>query len=332
VGTNFLRKKSKQMNDEEQEEIEEIEQEIEGITENEETLIVAAGDGDIKEVKRLIKLGWDVNSVAINGITALSEAILFEHVKIVKLLIEKGAKIRRHLDLQGNWDSINKAITVGNVEIVKLLLESEQTKYTDDKYKYFLGACKRGHKELIRYLIDNTKIRYDLDIGVVMQNDFGVPGYIHTGVQRAIQNKHFEIVELFVKAGIHQGFLNQKTKEGRTYLIQSVIDNEEVLAKLLVEGGADLTITDDLLKCTPLMWSVVGNNIPMTKLLIDAKANVNTARESDGMTALMFSMLPDMTRLLIDSSADAGTKDHLGLTALNYAQRDNNIEIAKLLR
>jgi ankyrin repeat protein len=158
-----------------------------------------------------------------------------------------------------------------------------------------------------------------------------VPYYIYTAVTKIIENKHFEILELLIKSELHRHFLNNKRKEGRTHIIQGIIDNEEVLVKLLVEGRADLTITDDILGCTPLMWAVTANNINMAKLLIDGKANVNTARESDGMTALMFSRSADMTKLLMESGADIHAKNYLGMTALMYAQESKDMEIAKLL-
>lgn len=299
-----------------------------------EALIGAAGEGNIKEVKRLIKLGFDVNSVAIHGITALSEAIFFEHVEIVKLLLKHGAKIhpKSKEDIEEEYTSIFRAIQIGNVEIVKLLLESEESKYSDNKYFIFVGACERGHVEIVRYFIEKKKI--DIEMTPVCNSNIQEAYIPHEALTKAIKNNHFKIVELLVKARIHPSFLNQKTcTQGgvRTYLIQSVIDNEPVLAKLLIEGGADLSITDDLLGCSPLMWAVTSNNLEIAKLLIDAKSDLDFVRIFDGKSALMFSRSVEMTRLLIDAGANIHIKDMLGQTVLTAAQESKDIEMCKVL-
>ena len=59
-------------------------------------MLRSASIGDINQIKKLIRSGSDINTISSNGNTPLMVASSNNHVDIVKLLVQAGAK----LDLQ----------------------------------------------------------------------------------------------------------------------------------------------------------------------------------------------------------------------------------------
>ena len=58
-------------------------------------LIVSAGNGNIKAVKRLLKAGADVNETDRSGCTPLHHASNNGHSEIVKMLLKAGADVNK---------------------------------------------------------------------------------------------------------------------------------------------------------------------------------------------------------------------------------------------
>lgn len=88
-------------------------------------LMIAAADGDIAEVKRLIDAGENTNSQGRSGETALMFAVKNNHLPVVQLLIERGAHLFTKTQL-GNT-ALDLAKKKPNVEIVKILTDAMET-------------------------------------------------------------------------------------------------------------------------------------------------------------------------------------------------------------
>lgn len=85
-----------------------------------EPLATAASEGDIREVKFLLKLGASPNAEGVDGMTnALISASQNGHAEVVRLLLEKGADVRRHDD-QGET-ALERAREGHYPEIVSML-------------------------------------------------------------------------------------------------------------------------------------------------------------------------------------------------------------------
>jgi len=85
-------------------------------------LMLAAAEGSVRKVKRLIARGANVNARNRQGATALMYAILSGSVEVARILIENGADVDAR-DCNGKT-ALMQAVDRGNIDIVKLLLEN----------------------------------------------------------------------------------------------------------------------------------------------------------------------------------------------------------------
>jgi ankyrin repeat protein len=84
-------------------------------------LFYAARDGDVDEIKRLIRAGADVNLKDVNGHTPLHFAAQEQKVEAAKTLLEAGAKLDEK-DRHGNTPLMRAVATSrGEGEMIRLL-------------------------------------------------------------------------------------------------------------------------------------------------------------------------------------------------------------------
>ena len=82
--------------------------------------LAACSSGDVDEVRHYLKLGVNINTTNIDGLTALHQACIDANIEMVKFLIENAADT----DVQDNegWTPLHAAVSVGNLEVVKYLV------------------------------------------------------------------------------------------------------------------------------------------------------------------------------------------------------------------
>jgi hypothetical protein len=91
--------------------------------------LAACSSGDVDEVRQYLKLGVNINTTNIDGLTALHQACIDANIEMVKFLIENQADI----DVQDNegWTPLHAAVSVGNLEVVKYVLNF----FVDTKFR-----------------------------------------------------------------------------------------------------------------------------------------------------------------------------------------------------
>ncbi len=171
-----------------------------------------------------------------------------------------------------------------------------------------------------------------------------------TAVIWAAHNGDIEIGKLLVAAGANVKATN---RYGVSALVEAATLGDVAMMEILLKAGADPNAAYGAGE-TPLMLASRTGNLSAVKLLIDRGANVNNADEFKGYTALMFAATenqPEVARLLIERGADVnGHSRHFefgslkeasggalmeraegGMTALQYAAREGNVETGKVL-
>ena len=83
------------------------------------------------------------------------------------------------------------------------------------------------------------------------------------------------------------------------------------------------------------MHAAFGGHIETVETLLDAGVDVN-AKDDDGATSLMYSLLvradADLVKLLLDAGADVSKKSNDGWMALMLAEEDGHTEVVELLK
>ncbi|CAH1241011.1 DAPK1 [Branchiostoma lanceolatum] len=157
----------------------------------------AARKGDVDTVRRGLTEGVGVNAT-LYGSTALHEACIGGHDKVVELLIKNGAEL--NVTNKAGNTALHRACINEHVKVVKLLLKNGADLNMTSKYGYtaLLIACERGHGKIAELLIKNGA---DLNV----TNDDG-----DTGLHEACRWGHDKVVELLIK---NRADLNVTNKE-----------------------------------------------------------------------------------------------------------------------
>ena len=85
-------------------------------------LVCASILGRVRDVRRQIQNGADVNWSARNGLTSLLWASLLGRVEVVRVLLENGADVNR-ADNKRGWTALMVASYVGHINVVRVLVE-----------------------------------------------------------------------------------------------------------------------------------------------------------------------------------------------------------------
>lgn len=127
-------------------------------------------------------------------------------------------------------------------------------------------------------------------------------------------SNNYVISKLLLKYG---GNPNHQNKSGNTALIYA--ENTEII-KLLLENGADLEI-----KNNSTDTAIYTANIEKIKILAQYGADLE-AKSSGGYTALMWSLLPEVTQVLIDVGANIYAVNDHGEDIITFYTKEANDE------
>ncbi|EUC41411.1 hypothetical protein COCMIDRAFT_8874 [Bipolaris oryzae ATCC 44560] len=159
----------------------------------EETADVDIRDEDLNIVLSMMSKGGHIedfellrNSIINAGnefyATALHAASAIGHEAVVKLLLERGAKI----NIEGAYRSpLHAASARGHEAVVRLLLERGAKINIEGAYRSLLyAASEKGHEAVVKLLLDKVA---DVDVG---------DGYYQTALRAASAEGHEAVVEL----------------------------------------------------------------------------------------------------------------------------------------
>ncbi|MFB0552620.1 MAG: ankyrin repeat domain-containing protein [Phycisphaerae bacterium] len=311
-----------------------------------ESLIKAAADGDIEQVKSLISKGADVSAKDKLGRTALHYASEKGHREVAKLLISHGAYVNAT-----SFDArkpLHYAAMRGDKQTVELLLSKGADINAKDRYGSpplfeAMKSSAAGHKEVVEllfakgakipafhlaaYLGDIEKLKKCLQDGIDInsQEDFG-----STVLHLATNLGKKDIVEFLISRGAQ---VDAKDTIGVTPLYYAAMHNYEDIADLLLAKGADANAKDKDGYYTLLYYAIWDSSKDAIKLLISKGANVNVKDDYD-YTPLVYAIWEDdkdMVELLISKGADVNAVDKDGLTPYYWAAMQGRKDLVELL-
>lgn len=221
-------------------------------------LIIAAENGNKKEVYQLIRQGADVNAKTYEGITPLMYAIQNGHNSIAQVLIEKGADV--NTVPSNGIPALVAAVNAGNLQGTFLLLDNGANPHYQNTYKQ-MPLCLA----VIDSDYEMTKLLLDF-------SEYFTKDYLgNTDLFYAAENGDTAIVRLLVE---HGAIINEQNNSGVTPLMAAAANGNYETVRYFVNHKADISITDDS-NYTALLYAIRSKNVKIVDLLIDNGADVN---------------------------------------------------------
>lgn len=263
----------------------------------------------------LIYKGANLNKADNNEWTSLMWACYYGLTGVVEILILKNADVNQTNNV--GWTSFMIACKCGKLDIVKILLNKGVNTNTKDKLgrTALMLACTEGQTEVVNVLIKNNA---DVDC----QDIYGV-----TPLEELCSQGHLPLACILLQGHAN---CNKADNEGWTPLMASCFSNNFEITRLLVDEGADLNATnkEDETALLIVCMGVINRTIAFcvdTGVYGKPYTNVDKRDLKYNEIALL------NVKFLIDKETIIDRPDKYGWTALMWACKNNNIDIASVL-
>ncbi len=323
------------------------------------SLFVAAKEGNLSEVKRLLENGANVNCENKLGWTALMLAAWKGHSEVAKVLLDNGANVNKG----GAWTALMAAAWKGHSKVVKVLLNNgADVNYENKDGLTALEVAKfSGQIEAAKVLDHVANVNYE--------NKDSLTALIVA----AVFSGQIEVAKVLD----YVANVNYGNKDNLTALIVAAVFSGQIeVAKVLINNGANVNATNkqktseflekyhnemQLRQLFFAFFDKYPNNVKERKVLSRKKAAEHTlfdavkfgklskikrllnnevdmnATDTDGKTALMLAAEwyihgnSEVVKVLLDNGANVNYKDENGKTALMSAALLDKSEVAKVL-
>jgi ankyrin repeat protein len=142
------------------------------------------------------------------------------------------------------------------------------------KYEKILheSAMNGDLKAVQEILLERLRYKRDRERNLILRLDIDSANeYGETALYQAVHNGHYLVAKLIVESGAD---LNKVNKEGETALYWAACSGFLDCLKYLLEKGARVNIANHHGK-SPLLWASMLGNADMVKLLLERQANPN---------------------------------------------------------
>ena len=225
-------------------------------------------------IETLIEKGVNVNEINDEEyFSPLYNACKKEEIRLVKLLIDNGAKLLDSL-VKNETGHILYYLSKDNcVDIIELLIENVIVEF-HKSYEYeeiFRIACMCDSTEIVKLLLEHRA-----EVNVKFH------GYDKmTPLHYASKNDSHEVVKFLIQSCAD---VNIGDEYGNTPLYYACERRNIEIVNILLDNGADVNI-GDIIGWTPLHCACERGNVEIVKLLLEHNADVN-CKDKAGNTSL----------------------------------------------
>lgn len=282
-------------------------------------LFYAVRFGSVRDVKRIVSLGVNVNRVRVK--TPLLWAIDRGSKKIVKILIAAGAQVNCRIN-EPLWLPLTFAIEYATMDMVKLLLNrGADPNCTDgNRTTPFLFAVRFSSIDMIKLLLEKGA-----NPNYVIYNDICV---VESPLLTAVEICDTEKVKLLIKSGAD---VNMKNKDGSNILTSKRWYSMRGL-NLLIDIGAGsfgkMEYTDIMHRCID---SEAGEKI--LKRIAPLSFSINKPYKGKLLLlrAIRKNVRPLVVQTILRLGADIYSRDKLGQSAIFMIQTPLDIKHCEVL-
>ncbi len=294
----------------------------------------AAAKGATESVGYLLTGVKELYCQDVKGRTPLHFAAMYNHIKIVNILLHNKRNSINTVDT-GNNTALHVAAFKGNEEVVKQLIEAGIDPYlkNHDKMTAIDIAFFSNHSQLIKYFRQNQ--RYTVSPIVEKKNFTISQWYIYSSIWTAFTPQE-KPVSLSKKTTVEKyPRLNDKGKRSVHYYVSSADDVDFISDKWKALGKPInyLEIKDDD-ENTPLHFSIQSNNQKIALWLIAQGVKYDQANKV-GILPLHLAAQRDNDNILKalykQDKSLLDKVDHQGRSALHHAVDSNAVHNVKFL-
>jgi ankyrin repeat protein len=270
---------------------------------------IASALGDIAGVRQMLDDSPSrISETRPSGRRPLSAAVEFGHDDIARLLLESGAEPRWEEPDAPSGTSVHLASRMGNLAMVKLLLEhgADPNEAIDSAASPIAFATTPE----LRALIESHGGEPIQDDEEVVKSLLADPNDTGIGMAFTMSAARPDMLARLLGAGLRmpaihtccQGYLlkadalrtllahgmspDQMNWQHQTLLHHASTRDTNECAAILLDAGATITARDDEYRSTPLAWAARANKPQMVEFLLSRGAPVNVSDDEPWATPL----------------------------------------------
>ncbi len=288
------------------------------------SLMQATENANIKRINEIITqypttMTQMTSNLIDYGFSPLHVAAEEGYTDVMQRFINAGANINIHTSKGNQNTPLHKAVQYGHKKIVEILIHHGAN----------LNATNKNHvtplgKAITTDNLDIARLLLKAGAHVNIANEYGM-----TPLHWAAQQGDTEMVQLLLS---YDAKINAQTRREHFTPLQMAINNKHTkTARVLINNGADVTLTDHT-GGTALHYAARAGTVDIARKLLQADADVN-AQSQDGATPLHTATgkgQEKIIKLLLQNGAKVTPIN--GMTPLEIARKKGFTQIATMLQ
>lgn len=242
-------------------------------------LVAAARDQQVDRALELIAHGADVNARAPDGTTALMWAVHYDEVPLIERLLEAHASVRAANDFGAT--AMSEAAVFGDTAVIEKLVRAgaDVESPNADGQTALMVLARTSNVAAAEFLIRhganvNAHEKWRGQTALMWAAARSQPAMVRLLLRYHAQPNVRSDYDTFRRQVTAEPRVQARPPGGLTPLLYAARQGCLECAKALVEGGADVNMTDPL-GVTPLIMATENFHFDLAKYLIGKGANVN---------------------------------------------------------